>query len=130
MIEYEFNRSISAAEFIGVLNNSTLAARRPVDDPDCIAQMLEHADLMVTAWQGGKLIGVARSVTDFSYCCYLSDLAVDQSLQRQGIGLELIRLTKSRLGPQCKLILLSAPDAQGYYPKIGFSRHHSAWVMD
>jgi len=91
--------------------------------------MLRHADLLCTAWSGRQLVGVARSVTDFAFCCYLSDLAVDVAWQKQGIGKALIRLTRQSLGPRCKLILLSAPNATGYYPKIGFTAHPSAWVL-
>lgn len=91
--------------------------------------MLANADLTVTAWEENRLVGVARSVTDFSYCCYLSDLAVDTDFQRQGIGRELIRQTTSLLGSKCKLILLAAPNASGYYPRIGFEKHPNAWVL-
>ena len=91
--------------------------------------MLAHANLTCTAWEGGVLIGIARSLTDFSYCCYLSDLAVDVACQRKGVGKELIRMTQSRLQPECKIILLAAPKAETYYPKIGFTRHRSAWVL-
>ena len=90
--------------------------------------MLERADLLCTAWAGDLLVGVARSVTDFSYCCYLSDLAVHISFQKRGIGVELLRLTQSLLHPKCTMILLAAPKAEGYYPKIGMVRHHSAWT--
>lgn len=128
-IHYATDRAISAEQFIDVLRRSTLAERRPVDDPACIAAMLQHANLLCTAWAGETLVGVARSVTDFVFCCYLSDLAVDRSCQRQGIGRELIRLTQSRLGPRAKLILLAAPNAVDYYPKIGFDPHRSAWVV-
>jgi GNAT superfamily N-acetyltransferase len=128
-ITYSCDREITAEEFIDVLMRSTLAERRPVDDPECIAAMLRHANLLCTAWDGDRLIGVARSVTDFSYCCYLSDLAVDVAYQSQGVGKELIRLTQSRLGPKCKIILLAAPKAESYYPKIGFSAHKSAWIL-
>lgn len=130
MIEYATDRTITASQFIAVLKNSTLAERRPVDDLDCMRTMVAEADLTVTAWRGDELVGVARSVTDFAYCCYLSDLAVDASCQRQGVGEQLIQLTRQQLGPKCKLILLSAPDAQAYYPKVGFWQHPSAWVMD
>jgi predicted N-acetyltransferase YhbS len=126
---YEAARTISADEFIDLLQRSTLAARRPVGDRKCIEAMLQHANLLCTAWDGGKLVGVARSVTDFEYCCYLSDLAVDEKYQRQGVGKELIRLTKSRLGAKAKIILLAAPDAEAYYPRIGFDAHRSAWVL-
>lgn len=112
-----------------MLNRSTLGVRRPVDDPDRIAAMLAHADLIVTARVDGKLVGVARSVTDFVYCTYLSDLAVDQAFQHQGIGKELIRRTKLE-APNAKLILLSAPNAVDYYPKIGLSRHEQCFVLD
>ena len=91
--------------------------------------MLEHANLLCTAWDGEKLVGVARSLTDFEYCCYLSDIAVDEAYQKRGIGKELIRLTQSKLGHNAKLILLAAPKAEGYYPKIGFEAHRSAWIL-
>ena len=128
-IRYEAERTITEDEFIDVLRRSTLAERRPVDDAVCIRAMLRHADLLCTAWHGQLLVGVARSVTDFEYCCYLSDLAVDEAYQKQGIGRKLIALTKSRLGPRANLILLAAPKAQQYYPRIGFDAHPSAWVL-
>ena len=128
-IQYHTDRRITAAQFIDVLRRSTLAERRPVDDLKCIQAMLDHADLLCTAWDRETLIGIARSVTDFEYCCYLSDLAVDQACQRTGIGKKLIELTKSRLGPRALLILLAAPKAEGYYPKIGFEPHRSAWIL-
>lgn len=112
-----------------MLKRSTLAERRPVADAACIAAMLEHANLVATAWDGGKLVGVARSVTDFEYCCYLSDLAVDVAYQARGIGRELVRLTRARLGKNASLILLAAPKAEGYYPKLGFEAHRSAWIL-
>jgi ribosomal protein S18 acetylase RimI-like enzyme len=130
IISYHHNRSITPEQFIEALNRSTLGERRPVDDATCIADMIEHANLLCTAWDGVKLVGVARSVTDFSYCCYLSDLAVDVAYQRQGIGRELIRQTQARLGPRCKIILLAAPAAVNYYPRIGFTLHPSAWLLN
>jgi predicted N-acetyltransferase YhbS len=128
-IHYETSRAISAKQFIDVLKRSKLAERRPVDDLQCIQAMLQHANLLCTAWDGAKLVGVARSVTDFEYCCYLSDLGVDERYQRQGIGKELIKLTQSKLGSKAKLILLSAPKAETYYPKVGFEAHRSAWIL-
>jgi GNAT superfamily N-acetyltransferase len=129
MIHYEINKPITPNQFVDILIRSMLAERRPVDDRETIAGMLQHGDLLVTAWNDDTLIGVSRSVTDFHYCCYLSDLAVDQDFQAKGIGRELIRLTRAQLGPRCNLILLSAPAATGYYPRIGFTQHNSAWVM-
>jgi predicted N-acetyltransferase YhbS len=128
-LRYETFRQISADEFIDLLKRSTLAERRPVDDRKCIQAMLQHANLLCTAWDGEKLVGIARSVTDFEYCCYLSDLAVDEKYQKKGIGKELIRQTKSKLGDKTNLILLSAPKAEAYYSKIGFDAHRSAWVL-
>ncbi len=128
-IAYSHDRKITAEQFVDVLNRSTLGERRPVADRKRIADMLAHANLVCTAWDGERLVGVSRSLTDFSYCCYLSDLAVDAAHQKQGIGRELIRLTQSRLHPQCKIILLAAPKAEGYYPKLGFQHFHSAWVL-
>ncbi len=128
-IRYETSRQISADEFTDLLKSSTLAERRPVDDRKCIQAMLQHANLLCTAWDGEKLVGIARSVTDFEYCCYLSDLAVDEKYQKMGIGKQLIGLTKSKLGDKTTIILLSAPKAETYYPKIGFDAHRSAWIL-
>jgi predicted N-acetyltransferase YhbS len=128
-IRYENERQISAAEFVDVLVRSTLAERRPVDNLPVIEAMLRHADILCTAWDGEKLVGVARSVTDFEFCCYLSDLAVDVDYQHQGIGTELIARTQASLGPDAKIILLAAPKAVEYYPKLGFTQHPSAWLL-
>src|SRR5688500_5498957 len=99
MIDYKTHHPITPVEFIDLLNRSTLGERRPIDDPAAIEGMLNNADLTVTAWDGDLLIGVARSVTDFTYCCYLSDLGVDVAYQRQGVGVELMALTQVQLGP-------------------------------
>ena len=128
-IHLDATRKITATEFVDLLKRSTLAERRPVDDPECIQAMLGHANLLCTAWDGPKLVGAARSVTDFEYCCYLSDLAVDVAYQKRGLGRDLIRLTQSRLGRKAKIILLSAPKAAGFYPRIGFEAHPSAWTL-
>jgi ribosomal protein S18 acetylase RimI-like enzyme len=128
-IHYDSSRRIIKSQFIDLLRRSTLSERRPVDDSECIGAMLRHADLLCTAWNGEKLIGIARSVTDFEYCCYLSDLAVDVAYQRQGIGRALIALTQSRLGAKAKIVLLAAPKATAYYPKLRFDAHESAWVL-
>jgi GNAT superfamily N-acetyltransferase len=128
-IRYAYDQAITAEEFVDLLRRSTLGERRPIDDPCCIRAMVQHASLLCTAWEQEKLVGVARSLTDFAYCCYLSDLAVDVDYQKRGIGRELIRLTRSRLGPRAKLILLAAPQAETYYPRLGFSAHPSAWTL-
>lgn len=123
-ITYAVEKALSAEEFIDVLKRSGLAQRRPVDKPDVIRGMVENASLTVTARDAREvLVGVARSVTDFAYCCYLSDLAVDQACQRQGIGKELMRRTKEAAGgDKISLLLLSAPDGMSYYPKAGLEK--------
>jgi predicted N-acetyltransferase YhbS len=129
MIQYQIEADLNADAFIAVLEASTLAERRPVGNPERIEIMLRQADLIVTArTEDGTLVGVARSISDFVYCTYLSDLAVSQSHQRQGIGIELIRQTKLA-APQANLILLSAPAAVDYYPKIGMEHHPHAFML-
>ncbi|MBP9503069.1 MAG: GNAT family N-acetyltransferase [Candidatus Promineofilum sp.] len=130
MVAYKTHHPITPEEFTDVLNRSTLGERRPVDDPAAIEGMVRNADITITAWDGDKLVGVARSVTDFTYCCYLSDLAVDSSYQRRGIGVELMALTQSQLGPGCKIILLAAPSAADYYLRVGFEHHPRCWTLD
>ena len=128
-IEYCVNKPITMDQFIGLLRETTLGGRRPLENREVVQGMLDHADLLVTAWEEDKLVGVARSVTDFYYCCYLSDLAVSESVQARGIGKELIRQTFHALKPGCKIFLVSAPQAVDFYPKIGFTHHPSAWMM-
>ncbi len=129
MIDYTTEVPLTPIAFTDLLRRSTLAERRPVDDAATIAGMVANADLTVTAWDGDLLVGVARSVTDFTYCCYLSDLAVDVAYQRQGIGVELIARTQVALGPRCNLILLAAPAAADYYSHIGFVHHPRCWIL-
>jgi predicted N-acetyltransferase YhbS len=129
MLEYKIENNLTAEEFVAVLKASTLAERRPVNEPERIEKMLQHADLIITARENNKLVGVARSVTDFVYCCYLSDLAVDKNYQKNGIGKELIKQTKLAT-PQAKLILLSAPAAVDYYPHIGMKRFENCYIID
>lgn len=129
MIVYQVEQNLSAEEFVKVLNTSTLAERRPVADAARIAKMLQNANLVVTARLNNELIGVARSISDFSFCTYLSDLAVDLVYQKQGIGRELIKHTKLA-APDAKLILLSAPAAIHYYPRIGMKRHDYCYYID
>ncbi|MEK7774639.1 MAG: GNAT family N-acetyltransferase [Candidatus Zixiibacteriota bacterium] len=103
--------------------------RRPVDDLSRIEQMIEHGNLIITARHDGRLVGVSRSLTDFCYCCYLSDLAVHADYQRHGIGKELVRLTREAIGPKSMLLLLAAPSADGYYPHLGFEAVPNGWII-
>jgi len=129
MIDYQLEPQLSPDEFIDVLIRSTLAQRRPIDKHERIAKMLQHADIVLTARHQGALVGVARAISDFSYCTYVSDLAVDEHFQRQGIGQELLRRTHEAAGRDTTLILLSAPNARTYYPHIGMVPHDSCWTI-
>jgi GNAT superfamily N-acetyltransferase len=129
MIHYEIEPDLAVEEFVDVLERSRLAERRPVGDRETMRQMLVHADIIVTARHDGRLIGVSRAISDFSFCTYLSDLAVDEAFQRQGIGRELIRRTHETAGLKTALILLAAPAAQTYYPHIGMTKHDSCWII-
>ena len=129
MIDYKVEHNLKVEEFREVLINSTLGNRRPIDNHDTLGKMVEMGNLTITARHKGKLIGVSRSLTDFSFCTYLSDLAVDLSYQKRGIGKELIRRTKME-APDAKLILLAAPEAISYYPKIGMTHYDFCYYLD
>jgi GNAT superfamily N-acetyltransferase len=131
-IHYRAEPDLSPRDFVDLLRRSTLAARRPVDEPGTIAAMLANASIVLAARMAdpeGQLVGVARAISDFAYCTYLSDLAVDQAYQRQGIGRELIRRTHEAAGLNTTLVLLAAPDARTYYPHIGMQAHDSCWII-
>jgi len=129
VIAYALEPELPVEDFRAVLIASTLGERRPVDDLSRLGEMLRGADLIVTARHGGRLVGVARALTDFSYCCYLSDLAVDTAYQRRGIGRRLVEETGRHAGERATLLLLAAPAAEAYYPKIGMKPHPSAWTI-
>lgn len=129
-IDYQSDPGLSADEFIDVLNRSTLGERRPVANRARIESMLRNADVIVTARSGKLLVGVSRAITDFCFCTYLSDLAVDEAFQKQGIGRELIHRTHATAGLRTRLILISAPKARSYYRHIGMVPHDSCWMLD
>lgn len=128
MITYKTGNDIDLDKMIDLYRASTLGERRPVDDRERMRQMLTYANLVITAWDGEQLVGISRSMTDFVYATYLSDLAVRLSHQKGGIGKELIRQTQLA-APNASVILLSAPKAVEYYPHIGFTQHPSAWIL-
>ncbi|AYV69681.1 GNAT family N-acetyltransferase [Niallia circulans] len=119
-ISYKVNESIKAEELSEVFKTSGI--KRPSDDLNRLQQMIDNSNVLITAWYNNQLIGVARAITDYCYCCYLSDLAVNKNYQNRGIGKELVRLLKEHNGDEVALLLLSSPIAMEYYPKIGFEK--------
>ena len=128
-ITYSSSAKISADQAIDLYIRSTLGERRPIHNRQAFENMFRHANLIISAWDGDRLVGISRSLTDFSYVAYLSDLAVDVQYQKQGIGKQLIEKTKLDLEPECMLVLLAAPKASEYYGPLGFEQHPSAWTL-
>lgn len=128
-ITYRDDAKITVEAAIDLYRRSSLGERRPIDRPDIFEGMLKNANLTITAWHGERLVGISRSLTDFTYVAYLADLAVDIEYQRHGIGKQLIHETKSRLGRECMIVLLAAPKANEYYPKVGFEHNPRAWTL-
>lgn len=126
-ITYKINTPLLSQDVADVFRSSGI--KRPVDDLERIQKMIDHADVMITAWDEERLIGIARAITDFTYCCYLSDLAVSKDYQKTGIGTELIAQLKQYLGEEVTLLLISAPTAMEYYPRIGFEKCERAFVI-
>jgi predicted N-acetyltransferase YhbS len=129
VITYRLGNDLDLEQVIDLYRASTLGERRPIEDRRRMQAMLANANIVVTAWDGDLLVGISRSFTDFAYATYLSDLAVRLSHQRQGIGRELIRETRRHSGPEAYIVLLAAPKAVDYYPRVGFSAHPSAWIL-
>jgi ribosomal protein S18 acetylase RimI-like enzyme len=128
-IKYRTDRSVGVAEFKDILERSGLAARRPVGDANRLERMLRAYNLILTAWDGDLLVGIATCWTDYAHSAYLADLAVAADRQRSGIGRELVYLARATVGPQVTLILLSAPAAVDYYPKIGMERFTDCFIF-
>jgi predicted N-acetyltransferase YhbS len=128
-IAYRQGGMLDLAAMRDLYRASTLGERRPIDDQAAFADMLRHANLVITAWDGELAVGIARTLTDFSYVAYLADLAVRASHQRRGIGKELMRRTRAALHGRALLVLLAAPKAVDYYPHVGFAHHPQAWTL-
>ncbi|MDQ0638263.1 N-acetylglutamate synthase-like GNAT family acetyltransferase [Pedobacter sp. W3I1] len=126
-ITYKLDIIPDAEEVIALFSQAGL--KRPTD-PERITLMLKNADLLVTAWQEDKLVGISRTITDWAWCAYLADLAVFTDLKSSGIGKEMIAITREKIGPQCMLILLSVPTAFDYYPKVGFNKEDRAFSIE
>ena len=126
-IVYVETPAISAPELSELFRSSGI--RRPVDDLPRLEKMLTHANLLIGAYADSRLVGVARALSDFSYCCYLSDLAVAKEYQGHGIGRELVARVKRRVGDQSMLLLLSSPEAMGCYPRIGLEAVNNGWII-
>jgi GNAT superfamily N-acetyltransferase len=126
-IIYRTNYPVSAADVAELFNQSGI--RRPTEDLGRIQRMLDQANLTITAWDGDNFVGIGRALTDFSFCCYLSDLAVTKAYQKQGIGRAIIDVIESVLGPKVMITLLAAPEAMSYYPHVGFEKADNAWIL-
>lgn len=127
-ITYKINAPLEAAEVAEIFKSSGI--KRPVDDLNRISKMIANADVLVSAWDGENPVGIARAITDDVYCCYLSDLAVRMDYQKMGIGKELVNVLKGHLGEEVMLLLLAAPSAMEYYPKIGFNKLDCAYIIE
>lgn len=129
MIRYRVGNDLDLDSVFELYRASTLGERRPIDDRAILADMIRHANLVVTAWEEDTMVGISRSLTDFTYVAYLADLAVRDTHQKLGIGRELIARTRAEMGPRSMIVLLAAPAAVDYYPKLGFTKHGSAWLL-
>lgn len=127
VITYKETKDVRAEQVAVVFARSGI--KRPHEDLARIERMIEHCDLLITAWDDQQMVGVARALTDYSYCCYLSDLAVDQAYQRSGIGKQLVARVREAIGEECSLLLISAPGAVDYYPKLGFEKSDKAYLI-
>ena len=128
-IQYHTDRKVDVPAFKDILERSGLAPRRPVGDPARLARMLAAYNLVLTAWRAGELVGIATCWTDYAHSAYLADLAVAADCQHGGVGRKLVELARATVGPQVTLLLLSAPGAVGFYPRIGMERFQDCFIF-
>lgn len=126
-IIFRINEPLLVEEIIQVFNSSGIV--RPGNDVARITTMFKNSNLIISAWDNDKLIGISRAITDFAYCCYLSDLAVRKDYQNEGIGKKMIELMQNKLGDEVMILLLAAPNAMEYYPKIGFEVVQNGFII-
>ncbi|MGV3741326.1 MAG: GNAT family N-acetyltransferase [Burkholderiaceae bacterium] len=127
MITYKLNHPLDVEDVIRVFDSSGI--NRPTKDKERVRRMLKHSNLVISAWDGERLVGVCRALTDFSYCCFLSDLAVDKAYQHQGIGKELITRLREEIGDEVSLIIQAAASSMSYYPRLGFTKVENGFML-
>jgi len=127
-IEYNFDKKLNADQIIELYENAGLP--RPTNDKERIKKMFDNSNLIITAWHNDLLVGVARSITDWVWSCYLSDLVVRDKYKKEGVGRQLINQTKEKVGEQSMVLLLSVPTAMDYYPKVGFKKQESSFIIN
>lgn len=127
MIIYKLNQPLEIQDVVRVFDASGIS--RPTKDHDRIGRMLKSANLTISAWDGDKLVGVCRALTDFSYCCFLSDLAVDRDYQHRGIGKEMIARLRTETGDEVSLIIQAAAASMSYYPRLGFEKMENGFMI-
>ena len=128
MVDYKINHTVTTPEIVELYRDAGLP--RPVDDEARIAEMFANSNLVISAWENGELVGLARSLTDFSWCTYLADLEVRRDHQKSGVGRRLVELTREAVGERSMVLLLSVPDAMSYYPKIGMDPVENGFIFD
>jgi GNAT superfamily N-acetyltransferase len=128
-IRYTHDAHLNLEQVIALYKRTSLGERRPIDRPEIFQGMIDNASIVVSAWDKDLLVGIARALSDFTYVTYLADLAVDESYQHQGIGKQLINEVQALTHPNCMMVLLAAPNANDYYPKIGFTHNPRAWML-
>ena len=127
MIRFSKTKKPKVNDIIKVFNSSLIV--RPTNNPNLIKEMFENANIIISAWDKDELVGICRALTDFSYCCYLSDIAVHKDYQFQGIGRKMITKLKKSLNENVSIILLSSPKAMEYYPKVGFEKIQNGFII-
>ncbi|MEP6617034.1 MAG: GNAT family N-acetyltransferase [Ginsengibacter sp.] len=127
-IIYKTGVAPTAEQIIELYDNAGLP--RPTNDKERIKKMFDNSGLVISAWDNDLLVGVSRSITDWVWCCYLADLAIRKEYKKSGIGKKLIELTKKEVGEQSMILLLSVPTAMEYYPKVGFTKQESSFIIN
>ena len=126
-IEYKINADVPVESVCRLYDDAGLL--RPTSDPERISKMYAGSDLVISAWDGDELVGIARTLTDGAWASYLADLAVKSTHQKSGIGRTLVEITRKEVGEGSMLLLLSVPDAMDYYPRIGMEKVDTGFIF-
>lgn len=92
-------------------------------DPDLLQAAVAGASCTVTARRSGRLVGLARALSDGATICYLQDVLVHPAEQRRGIGRALVRavLDRYRMVRQKVLLTDDEPGQRAFYESLGYA---------
>lgn len=127
MITFSERKDVDPAQLLRLYAQAPWAGGRSHEG---IREMLAQTDLALSAWDGERLVGFGRVLTDYVYRASIWDVIVDEAYQGQDIGTEIMqRILHHPSLKRVELFWLCTRDKQAFYEKLGFSANEQTGMV-